>query len=1056
MRQIYSIKAKIAAVSALMLLMATAGYAQVKITGTVRDDKDAPIVGATIMVPNSSLGVISDAQGRYSITVPSEATQLTFNSIGYTSESVVINNRTVIDVKLQESMQDIEEVVVIGYGGARKSDLTGAVVSVKIAETEAASTPSFERLLQGRVAGVQVTQANAAPGGVMEIIVRGASSFNMASEPLYVVDGIVLNPSSQDNRSVFSIGGATGGNNDQVQQGALASINPSDILSMEVLKDASATAIYGSEGANGVILITTKQGTSKKPSIKVDFSSQASEISRKIPLLNLDEFRLWREEISTNIPADTVRNVDWQDEMMRRAWSNTFRISISGKSDNTSYMFAGNFTNSNGIIQKTSAQIGSLRINLETTVNKTITFGSKTNLSFQVNNMTLSSDANGTANRSMIRQMLMFRPYRTKEIDLSAYDDEEDALEGPESWLMGYQDLSREWRVTPNLYARLNILPWLTFNSTLGGDFRRKLRTRSFGNDLYAGQDGPGRAGAGAMKSLRYNWDNVFQINYKFKSGHRINGTLGMAMDRSESEDYQHENNHFPDPKMKWGAASIFQGDRMGDQPTNYNNPKNSKLSFFARGIYSYKDRYSLTTTFRADGSSKFAPGNKYSYFPSFACAWNAGNESFLKKVHQIDQVKLRVGWGMTGNSNLSPYQTLRTYNSTLYASYTSFDPSTGAAQTGYLLDGFPNLLLKWETNEMYNIGLDLSFFKSRLSLTTDVYYKNTWDLLNNIQIPASSGVTTIWGNRGSILNKGLEISLDGIPISTPNFRMSLGANISFNRNKILDTAQPVGLMGTHEWASFLGGTVGGGNQIINHPANIFITGKPLGLFYGLQTDGIIQVGERGPQDLAGNDRSTEPGYVKFVDQNGDGAINDDDYVIIGNPNPKFTGGFYCSFGYRNLTLECNFTGVYGNDILNGNLCQEYNVGPNNPNGNGGPNNNIRPEAYFQAWRPDAPSNKYPALGRYPGTSNVLDRWIEDGSYLRLSNISLSWRIPLKKTWINAVNLTLSARNLWIWTNYSGFDPEVNSFAYDATRLGVDWSSYPTSKSYILNVGLTF
>ena len=1066
MKQIYkSIKTKIAAVSALMLLVAATGYAQVKITGTVRDERNAPVSGASVAVPNSSLGTVTSPQGRYTITVPAGATHLAFSLLGYSADTVAINNRTVIDVRMQESAQKIEDLVVIGYGTTRKSDLTGAVSSVKLNDTEVASTTSFDRLIQGRVAGVQVTSSNSAPGGAVEIKVRGTGSWNTSSEPLYVVDGIVMNASNQDNRSVFSIGGDTGGNSDQVAQNTLAAINPSDIVSMEVLKDASATAIYGSQGANGVVLITTRQGTSKKPTITLNYSLQRSQIARKIPLLDTYGFAAWRKEIggANSIDPDTC-GVDWQDYVMQTAWSNVIRMGISGKTDKTNYMLSGSFNDQNGIIQNTGLKVGSLRINLEKTANKIVTFGTKTQFSYQVNNMTLGSDSEGTTARSIIRQMLGTPPYMTAAQDVSNFGgDPDEDISGPAVWLKEYEDVSHTWRVMPSVYIRLNLMKGLIFNSTLGGDYQRKLRTRSYGVDLNQGQDGPGRAGLDVMRSIGYNWDNT--LNYTTQLGkHRINAMAGTTFRGGMTEDYQVENNNFPDPKMNWGSWAMFEGQRADDQASNYTETKFTMLSFYARGIYSYNDRYALTATIRADGVSRFAPGQKYGYFPSFAFAWNAANESFLKHVRQINQLKLRLGWGMTGNSLITPYGTLYTYTPTLAAWYANGQIPTGVpgslgngtAITGYTADGGVNPSLKWEASEMYNAGIDASAFTNRLNFTVDVYYRRSHDLLTNITVAKSSGSSGLNANRGAVRNIGLEISLDGTPVSSHNFRLTLGGNIAFNRNKILDTYQPVGLWGTNNWAAFLGGNVGS-NQFIKHSPNIFITGKPMGLFYGLQTNGIIQAGETGPWDKAASttvQTSTQPGHVRFVDQNGDGVVDDTDYVIIGNPNPKFTGGFYLSMTFfNNLTLDANFNAVYGNDVLNGNLIQENNVGID-----ANATQNIRAAAYYQAWRPNAPSNTYPGLGMAPGTANVYDRMVEDGSFLRLSNISLTYNLPLRKkvSWINNVNVSLSARNFWILTNYSGFDPEVSSFAFNAKKIGIDWSSYPNSKALILSIGLTF
>ena len=1065
MKQIYNkVKVRAAVMAALLVTASMAATAQVRITGSVKDGETSEAIsGATIVVPGTSISTLSTGNGAFSITVPSAAQKLVFSSVGFRTDTIAINNRTQIDVLMEETARQIEDLVFIGYGTVQRKDLTGAVTSVKLNDTEASTTDSFDKLIQGRVAGVQVVNSSSAPGGVSEITIRGASSFNNSSEPLYVVDGIILNPSDVDARSTFSTGTA----DVQQKENALSTINPSDILSMEVLKDASATAIYGSQGANGVIIITTKSGTSKKAAITFNTSLQFSEPSKYLPMLNMNQFIAMHNENNQGMGqlgfVDSLsRSQDWQRWTMGQRFSPSYRMSISGRTDDTEYYFSGSFNQNNGIIRNSSTKQSNMRVNLKKTVNKVVSIGTNSNFSYSNNNMASNGEGEGTENKSLVKQMIVYHPYNVPDKQLT-YDpdaeDDETAIEGPKAWINSYQDHRREWRIQPSFYVNLNLMSWLSFRSTLGGDYRRKWVGRSYGGGTYQGDTNFGVVGVTNFNSVRWNLDNYFQFNKKF-GRHNIQGTLGQSAQSTFTESFQLQNNGFDNyaSAMRWGPDAMFMGKQMNPGASTYSESTANMASFYLRAIYSYANRYTVTGTIRADGSSKFKGSNKFGYFPSFAAAWKINEESFMRSARKIDLLKLRAGWGLTGNQSMSAYQTLDTYTSTLYMTpptgWMATNPVVNGLLTAYVPDGIPNQRLKWETTSMFNFGVDLSAFKNRLNLTVDYYLKNTYDLLQSLIMPQEAIANNAWVNQGSIRNRGLEISIDGTPIKTRSFSFSLGGNITFNRNTVTDTGLDYTKWGTNTWSAFQGKVVGNGNTNINHPVNIFIKGKPMSLFYGLKTDGIIQTGETGP--VTGTDASSgTPGHVKFVDQDGNGQINDDDYVIIGNPNPKFTGGFFFSFTWKNLSLDANFTASYGNDILNGNLVIENNVGTTVPANLA---RNVRRDAYFQAWRPDAPSNTYPGLGMFQSTSNVIDKYVEDGSFLRLSNISLSWRIPLQKKlgWINSVNLSVSGRNLWLLSNYSGWDPEVNSFSFNPQMYGIDWGSYPNSRAIIVGIGLTF
>ena len=1044
-------KVNVAALIAMLMIVPASVFAQNRVTGTVRDANNAPIEGVSIVVPGTTVATTTNRDGNYSIAIPANAQQsLTFTAIGFTSRTVQVGTRTVVNVSLDEGASAIDEVVVVGYGTMRKSDVTGSLSSVKINDTEAAGTTSFDRLLQGRAAGVQVTSGSSAPGGAVEIKIRGTSSFNSSSEPLYVVDGIIMSGASQDTPQIGGV------NNYNAVQNPLATIATSDIRDIQVLKDASATAIYGAQGANGVVLITTKMGTSEKP--KIDYSStyQFSKRSKTLPMLDLYGYAAWRNEVgSSRINPDTCVGVNWQDYSTRTAFSNTQRISVSGKTDKASYLVSGSYANNNGVIKQTGLSVGTLRVNFDNTVSKSVKVGSRSNFSYIVNNMTQGTEPNGTWQTSMIRQMLNYQPYFQKGNQNMENTDEELTLEGPQTWLQQYEDRSRDYRITPSVYAEVNIIKGLSFRSTLGFDYRRKIRTNSYGLGLYQGGQNTGLASVSTIQSLKYNLDNMFNYTYRLGKYGNISGVAGMSLAYSYAQNSATMNTHFPVANtpayllsaIDWGSDAIIMGTyRSANDADVFSQPKYALLSFLGRAVYSYRERYILTATMRVDGTSKFKEGHKFDYFPSFAFAWRASEESFIKQIKAINNLKFRLGWGRVGNQgSVSPYQTLSTYT----GNGVNYALPGGGYEKGVYANVFANPYLIWEIAEQWNAGLDLSIFKNRLNVTFDYYIKNTKSLLQNITMPPSSGYDRMWVNRGNILNRGKEISVDGTPIQTKSFTFTLGGNISINRNKITDTGMPPGQFGAVSGRGFVGPLVTN-STYMKKPGNIFIEGYSVPMFYGFKTKGIVQTWDvaDAPVGFGNPNPSVLPGEIYYVDQNDDGVIDDKDLTIIGNPNPKFTGGFFFSFNYKNLALDINFNGVYGNDILNGNLIIENSVSTTK---------NIRSDAYFKAWRADAPSNAYPGLNSYLSPVPILDRYIEDGSFLRLSNVTLSYRFKIKRiAWIKGVNISVSGNNLLLFTNYSGWDPEVNSFSYDPMRVGIDWGSYPGSRSLIFGLGLTF
>jgi len=1040
---------EIAAMAALVIFSMLPAFAQNKLTvsGRVVDEASAAVWGATVSIQGQNNGTVTDKDGSFSLKVDAGTVKLEIQCLGY--ETLVLDckaGQSNIKAVLSETTEGLNEAVVVGYGTVRKSDMTGSVSSVKIDKIAATQVTSFDHLLQGRAAGVQVTTGSNAPGGAVNVKIRGTSTFNGTSEPLYVVDGIILNPASQDVSNPIS---STG----QESQNALTSINPNDIASMEILKDASATAIYGSMGANGVVLITTKTGTSQKPKVSLSSNFEVSTPYNKIRLLNFDEFLEYADAVGYTVQApETLQPMDWQDYTLRTAFSTNNRLSVSGKTKTTNYYVALGYLNNQGILKNTGVSQGDLRINLDQKIGKHVKVGLKSSLSERSNTMTQGTEPGGTQNATratnMLRQMLGSKPYNYTT-ETPEYE-EEDALRGTDIWLKNYDDKAQEYRVNAAAYIDVAFTNYLSFKSTFGVDYRYKQRERWYGDKIDNAKNG--RGGFSSLNAFRYNWDNVFSFNKTFNDAHRVNATAGISTSFYKVQNHTIDAMDFPDHTFR--AKGIYSA---RSQSPYYSEEESSLMSYFVRGIYSYKDRYVLTATFRADGSSKFSAANKYSFFPSFAFAWNAKKESFLRDVKQVSNLKLRLGWGIVGNQGVSPYQTLTVYNSIWMANPNSdykLYPN-GQYQIGIKPGIMANSDLKWETTIQYNIGIDASFFKERLNLNVDLYQKNTRDLLQSIAIPPSTGFTSMWINRGEIQNRGIEVSIDGVAVDTRNFSWTLGGNIALNRNIIKNIGVPEAQWGSLYGSAFLGSDIGNDATYFKMPANIFMEGKPFGLFYGFRTDGIVQ-----QEDVDGGKLPTyrgktlEPGDIKYIDMNGDGNVTDEDKTIIGDPNPSFTYGFNTSFTYRNFNLSASFAGVQGIQVVNGNLMAENDVNPSNPKQN---INNIRAAAFYNAWTTENTNTNYPRLHSTTNAGDFTDRLVEDGSYLRISNITASYTFRFDQVkWIESLNINLTVKNPYIFTRYSGWDPDVNSFTNDSKRVGVDWGSYPSARSYVLGIVLTF
>lgn len=1048
-----------------LLLIASGAFAQQKMTvsGTVKDSKGEPVIGAAVLLEGTTTGAVTDVDGKYSLTFSGTGnSKLVYSSIAYSSQTITVGNRAVIDVVLEDDNKQLDEAVVVGYGSMNRSDLTGSVTSVKIDDTQASQSSSLDQLLQGHAAGVQVVSNNASPDAGVSVVVRGASSFNAGSQPLYVVDGVIINTASGS--SLYTNSGNDAGVDEDTN--GLMGINPNDIASIEILKDASATAIYGSQGSNGVVLITTKTANKEKPVVNFSAGVDISSIYKKFNLLTTENYTQYLQmkgvdpssidawwPFDGGITAGWYAPVDWQDYCTRTAVSQRYSVSIAARPKDTNYRLSINYNDQKGIITSTGLQNLTVRLNLDKTIGK-FKIGTRSAVSYLKSQMTQSAAGSRlNAASSMVMSMLQTRPVRYIHTELDdegdEFDDGDAPLSGPERWLTDHQNERTELRVTPNLYGEIKIFPWLTFKSSFGADYRvtdqvkfksKRLNTESTGS---TGADDH-------TDRLNWNWDNLFMFKNKWGK-HSLSGTLGQAAFSRASFTQSLEGAEVE----QWKAMASS----LNAAPVTwikYSESSNRQLSFFGRAIYNYDNRYVLTATYRFDGSSKFAGANKWAQFPSMAFAWRINQEPWFN-VPAISSAKLRLGWGISGNDGVPAYETKYTYTSTQYSSHDVISNSNLAIYSEKL----PSYDLKWESTEQLNAGLDLGLFMGRLTLEADWYKKDTRDLLQTRVMPGTSGVSDPYVNMGCITNSGVELTVNAIPVSTRDFEWTIGGNISFNRNRIT-SIDPTGANSDYIYLNrtdtertfvefFPGSEISGGN-ICHDFVNVFIAGQPMGLFYGLATNGLVPAGETGLpwESEAGSYRGE--GAVQYLDINGDGVISNLDRTIIGNPNPDFTFGFNTSFRYKRFTLSAAFNGSYGNDI--------YSVMNMVLSDTGTTLSNRLYDATLGSWSLENQNAKWPKVTTasiYQDLNTPSDRFVEDGSYLRLANLSLSYDLNIKNknSFLKGLVLGVSAKNLYVWTNYSGYDPDVDSFG-SVKKKGCDAGNYPSSRTYMFDVKFTF
>jgi len=1039
----------------LLLVFPLILFAQSKeIKGTVADENGEPLPGATILVKGSAVGSTSDFNGNFLLVAPEKAEIIVVSYLGYLSQEVKLTKETTYNVQLVSDRNSLEEVVVVGYGTLQRKDITGSVSKVKETTEVAGQYTSASAMLQGRTAGVQVLNNTGSPGAPASVRIRGTNSLRGNNEPLYVVDGVIINSAGQD-----VLDATSDANEAQQTQNGLTGLNMRDVESMEILKDASATAIYGSRGANGVVLITTKKGKEGKAVFNVYSTSTISQVSNKIPVLDPVNYAQYRNQnavdsgntpnyqvvgqdvylIQNGVPdQDPLRQINWQDEIYKLAYSVNAGLNLSGATEKSNYYISGDYNGLQGNVPNTFLNDANVRMNYSTQVSDKVKLDTRVGFYLSRGNMNQGASISG-GQRSFVRQLVSYNPLIDGELS-----DEEIGGTNPYTFLEGYEEKIKEKRINASINLTYQLFEGFKYVLRGGTNYWNKYRTRWYGPETFKGAQTNGDLSISTLEKTAYTIDNLFMYNKSFNKKHRVNATIGITYDGSDAHSTTYEVGQFPIQTLK------EKGPQYGElviSPFSALDISDNILSYLARVNYTLNNKYVFNGTVRVDQSSKFKGDNKTGVFPSFSFAWMAAKEKFLKNSKTINNLKFRASWGQVGNQAINPYQTYSNYGPQLYSD------ANNSTLLGVSALNLGNEDLTWETTTQVNVGMDIGLFNDRLSASVDVYYKETSDLLIDLPTPTSTGFRNYLVNQGGIENQGLDFSIDGLIVDKENFKFSLGGNISFNQNKVTDLGTlPKGdlyIDGELMNESFyLGNNVSTGNNF-KAPANIFIEGQQIGLFWGYKTDGIYATQAEADQGPTYQGSTNLAGDVRFVDQNGDGNVNDADKTNIGNPNPDFVYGVNASFEYKNFNVSMLFTGSEGNQIMNGNLLTEGIAAGNS--------NNIRPEAYFDSWTPENPTGTYPRLGSITTANVPTDRIVEDGSYFRFSNLTVGYNIDLKKdSFMNNARIYVAGNNLFTITDYSGYDPEITSFLYDGTIIGVDWLSTPNISSVLIGVNLKF
>jgi TonB-linked SusC/RagA family outer membrane protein len=1054
----------------LLLLLAVSfaapGSAQAqtgRITGTVADSASGqPVQSATVLVVGTQTGAVSNAEGRYTINTAAAGTQqVRVQRLGYAARTLtvtVVSGQTITaNFVLPAQVARLNTVVSVGYGTQLARDVTGSVSTVTTTALEHTPIVSVDQVLQGTAPGVSVTTASSEPGGALSVRIRGTSSITGNAEPLYVIDGFPI----ENDIDGSSVG--NGGRTRTTPSNPLASINPSDIESISILKDASATAIYGSRGANGVVIITTRQGRGQTPQFTLDYSTGFSSLAKKYDMLNAAQYMDYANTFAQNSSSPytpfptTVRDsilasgtdTDWQDALYRTGGMNNLQLTMRGATsavNTTRYAISGGYFNQDGIVIGSGIRRLSGRVNVNQTLGSRVEVGGSVTGS-QANSKSTPTAGQQNGNAGAVSAAIQYVPilpvyradgtYSYINTDLNAFASQLDAPQTPNPLSLANEvlDSLTDTRILANSYAQVDLIENLRFRTSFGTDYANRGRNTYYPRTTLRGQQSNGEAIRAAATVASWLNENTLTYDHSFGQGQDLSLLGGYTQQRTTSDRNSESNSNFVSDIT--GYFDIGAGTQPGGPTVSSGRTAQTLESWLARANYSLRDRYLMTLTYRTDGSSRFAADHKWGSFPSAAVAWRASSEPFLEKYTFIDELKFRASLGVVGNPSIRPYQSLSRLNDQGY----SFG---GTSVSGYFPVAVGNPDLRWETTRQTDFGVDFSFL-NRFSLTADYYDKKTTDLLLQIDLPYESGFTSALANRGSVQNRGFELGLDAQimkPANPGGFAWRANVNYAMNRNKVLDLGGPDRLFADLITTDY------------NLPGSMIQVGKPIGVFYGFVSNGVV----RDAADSASitwknfTGGAFRPGDMKIADVDGDGKITLNDRTDIGDPTPTFTMGLTNTVSFRAFELTGLLQGSYGNEILNVNRIRTESS----------PRVNVSVDRVEGAWTPDNPDAIFPKIGTNPnqvGTNDFTSNLLEDGSYLRLRAITLSYLMPerlFSRYSLAGARVYVTGTNLWTLTNYTGYDPDVSSQSVGTTNRGIDIGAYPLSKGVTFGLTLNY
>jgi TonB-dependent starch-binding outer membrane protein SusC len=990
----------------LFCLLQVAAYAQEKtVTGRVTSADGEGLPGATVAIKGTTSGTVADFNGNFSITVPDDNAILVFSYVGCTSMEQSVSGVSNINVTLEEDLMQLEEVVVTGYGVAKKSDITGSMATLKADDFNVGVGSSPEQLMQGRIAGVQITSNNGEPGAGVKVQIRGANSIRSNTMPLYVIDGVPLDiqNSSPDGAT------AAGLNNTESATNPLNFLNSNDIESIDVLKDASAAAIYGARGANGVVIITTKKGKEGSALVSYSFTGSIANLNKKLEVLSADEFVRYREDSLGTTEDNFGATTDWQDEIFRTAFTHDHSLSLSGGTQATQYRASFGYLDQQGIIEKSDMNRFSGRINLTQKALKNRLVVECNLTASQVNENRVPIGGTTGYEGDLLTNAIQANPTMPVYNDDGSYfQDIIQSKRNPVAMVNLTDDITKTNRILANISGTLEIVKGLNFKTNLGLDNSVAVRRVEQSRLLNYMTNDQGTASLNNRELQSWLLEYTLQYTRTLAQKHNISLLAGFSYQNFNIRGYNIYTREYTTDEIKY-VNNLEDSDPTQGAPSAYAT-KNELQSFFGRINYNYNEKYLLTATIRRDGSTKFGENNKYGNFPSVALAWRITQEEFMQNLNVFSNLKLRVGWGLTGNQEIGEKYSLFTIGTS--------DGAKGIMDgisviPGYVLSRTPSPDIKWESSAQTNIGLDFGVFEGRLSGTIDLFQKKTTNMLLEVNSKQPAPTSTQMANiEGYILNKGIEVGLTGYVIAKKDFTWTMGVNFSAIKNMVDDLPVTQITTGTASGAGLTGVQV----QVIKN-------GEPINSFYGPKWRGF-----------------NEAGMNLFEAENGHDTTNASYKQLLGSPLPKFTYSISNSFTYKSFDLSFFLQGVQGNLIYN-NTANAIGTVSNISIGN-----NTFPDVILTN---ESPSN----------STVFSDRFLEEGSYLRLSNATLGYNLPLKPGgWISNLRLSLMGNNLLILTNYSGYDPDVNTDAQSGSvaSLGIDNTNYPKARSFALGLNVTF